>query len=86
MTCGCAIVASDTAPVREAIHNEDTGLLIDFFKPEELATKVIGLLENPVKRNKLGDRARAFAIANYDLKSVSLPRMLELIERVAANS
>lgn len=86
MTCGCAIVASDTAPVREAIHNEDTGLLIDFFKPEELATKVIGLLENPVKRNKLGERARAFAIANYDLKSVSLPRMLELIERVAANS
>jgi glycosyltransferase involved in cell wall biosynthesis len=53
MTCGCAIVASDTVPVREAILNEDTGLLINFFKPEELATKVIGLLENPVKGIKL---------------------------------
>lgn len=83
MACGCAIVASDTAPLLEAIHDGDTGLLVDFFNPEALAGKVISLLEDPNLRVRLGQNARAFAIANYDLKTVCLPKMLNLIERVA---
>lgn len=83
MSCGCAIVASNTAPLREAIHDGETGLLVDFFKPNALASGVIRLLENPTLRAKLGQRAREFAISHYDLRSVCLPKMLQLIERVA---
>lgn len=84
MACGCAIVASDTAPLREAIHDGDTGLLVDFFKPDAVAAGVVKLLENPVLRDKLGQHAREFAVAHYDLRSVCLPQMLQLIERVGA--
>jgi|UniRef100_UPI0037C0D613 glycosyltransferase involved in cell wall biosynthesis len=82
MACGCAIVASDTTPLREAIHDGETGLLVDFFKPDAVAARVIQLLENPALRSALGQRARAFAVAHYDLRSVCLPQMLQLIERV----
>lgn len=82
MACGCAIVASDTTPLREAIHDGETGLLVDFFKPDAVAAGVIQLLENPALRSALGQRARAFAVAHYDLRSVCLPQMLQLIERV----
>ena len=82
MACGCAIVASDTTPLREAIHDGDTGLLVDFFKPDAVAAGVIQLLENPALRSTLGQRARAFAVTHYDLRSVCLPQMLQLIERV----
>lgn len=84
MACSCAIVASDTAPLREAIHDGDTGVLVDFFKPDAVAAGVIKLLENPALRDRLGQRAREFAVAHYDLKSVCLPQMLQLIERVGA--
>ena len=31
MSAGCAILASDTAPVREALTEDDTGWMVDFF-------------------------------------------------------
>lgn len=83
MACGCAIVASDTAPLREAIVDQDTGMLVDFFNPGQLADSTIRLLEDAKLRQQLGARARAFAVANYDLNSICLPRMLDLIEHVA---
>lgn len=83
MACGCAIVASDTAPLQEAIRHDETGRLFDFFSPAALAKEVLDLLAHPETRQRLGARARELAIAQYDLKSVCLPQMLALIERVA---
>lgn len=80
MACGCAIVASDTAPLREAIHDGETGILVDFFKPDRLAKAVIDLLDKPELRAKLGKNAREFAVTHYDLQSACLPRILKLIE------
>ena len=76
MSAGCAIVASDTQPLREAIVDGQTGLLVPFFDHAALATKVCALLQDPAKRQSLGANARAFAQANYDLQAVCLPRQL----------
>ena len=80
MSAGCAIVASDTQPVREAIIDNDTGLMVDFFDHEALAQAVDTLLNNPALRDKLSRNARQFAVENYDLKTVCLPKQLQWVE------
>jgi glycosyltransferase involved in cell wall biosynthesis len=40
MACGANIVASDTAPVREVIHNGANGMLVPFFDAERVADVV----------------------------------------------
>ena len=83
MSAGCAIVASDTAPVREAIRHGETGQLVDFFDPAALAQQVIALCDNPAERSKLGAKARAFAVAHYDLETRCLPAQMAWVEQLA---
>lgn len=80
MSAGCAIVASDTQPLHEAIKHDDTGRLVNFFDVAGLANEVCALLDDPAARQRLGQNARAFAQATYDLKKVCLPRQLEWVE------
>ena len=85
MSAGCAIVASDTQPLREAIVHNETGKLVDFFDALALAQSVCELLNNAEKRKRLGANARAFAQANYDLQSVCLPRQLAWVDQLKTN-
>ena len=80
MSIGCPIVASDTPPVREAIRDDETGRLVDFFDAEQLADQVCSLLKNKIERDRFGNNARAFAQENYDLKNVCLPKQLTWVE------
>ena len=82
MSAGCAIVASDTEPLREAIVHNETGMLVNFFDPAALAQSVCGLLNNPEERTRLGTNARAFAKANYDLQTVCLPKQLDWVAQL----
>lgn len=86
MACGCAIVASDTAPVREVIKMGQTGLLANFFSPEDIANQTIRLLENQTLRDSLGQQARAFAVEHYDLRSVCLPKLISIINDINAKT
>ena len=83
MSVGCAIVASDTQPLHEAIKHNETGRLVDFFDVPKLVDEVCGLLDDPDHRARLGANARAFAQANYDLQTVCLPRQLEWVQTLA---
>ena len=83
MSIGCAIVASDTQPLHEAITHNETGRLVSFFDVAGLANEVCTLLDDPATRQRLGQHARAFAQANYDLKRVCLPRQLAWVEGLA---
>jgi glycosyltransferase involved in cell wall biosynthesis len=84
MSAGCAIVASDTAPLHEVITHGETGLLTPFFDRTRLVDQVCALLDDPAERARLGARARSFAQENYDLQSICLPRQLAWLESVAA--
>jgi glycosyltransferase involved in cell wall biosynthesis len=86
MSAGCAIVASDTQPLREAIQHDQTGRLVPFFDVDGLVKQVCELLESPADRERLGRAAREFARANYDLASVCLPRQMEWVARVASSA
>ena len=80
MSVGCAIVASDTQPLVEAIKHDETGRLVNFFDVAALTNEVCALLDDAQARARLGQNARAFAQANYDLKTVCLPRQLQWVE------
>lgn len=86
MSVGCAIVASDTQPLREAIRHNETGRLVDFFDGDGLAREVCALLDDRSARERLGNNARSFARANYDLKNVCLPKQLAWVNRLAGVS
>ena len=79
MSAGCAIVASDTQPLLEAISHNETGKLVNFFDSAELSQSVCDLLNMPEERKRLGANARAFAQAHYDLQNVCLPKQLHWV-------
>ncbi len=79
MSVGCAIVASDTQPLHEAIEHGVTGRLVNFFDSKLLAQEVVTLLANPAERERLGRNARQFAQQNYDLHTVCLPKQIQWV-------
>jgi glycosyltransferase involved in cell wall biosynthesis len=84
MSAGCAIVAGDTAPVREAVRDGHTGLLVDFFDGDALVRRVVELIEQPALRAALGQAARAHAVSTYDLQKHCLPGQLAWVQELAA--
>ena len=83
MSSGCAILASDTAPVREAIEDGVTGRLLPFFDPQAWAHGIDTLLNDPAERARLGAQARQRAVEQYDLQTVCLPRQLQWVHDLA---
>jgi glycosyltransferase involved in cell wall biosynthesis len=82
MSTGCAIVASNTQPLHEAIRHNETGRLVNFFDAQSLCNEVCELLDNPTDRQRLGANARAFAQEHYDLQTACLPRQLAWVEKL----
>jgi glycosyltransferase involved in cell wall biosynthesis len=78
MSAGCAVVASDTAPLRDII-SDGNGLLAPFFDIDALSDQVISVLSRPRAFKKMRMKARSFVRDNYDAKRVCLPRMLTLV-------
>ena len=46
LACGCSVITSDTAPVREVIQDGVNGWLVDFFDKEALVGHMLELLAN----------------------------------------
>ena len=85
MACGCAVVGSDTGPVREVIRHGHNGLLVDFFSPNDLAESVAELLQDPQRSKRFGEAARLTVEKNYDLDTC-VTRQLALMDLVASGS
>ncbi|QFT83302.1 GDP-mannose-dependent alpha-(1-6)-phosphatidylinositol monomannoside mannosyltransferase (plasmid) [Roseovarius sp. THAF27] len=73
MAMQATVVASDVAPVREAITHGQNGLLVDFFDPDRLADQVVDVLANPGDHAHLGPAARAHVVETYDFLTRCLP-------------
>jgi len=61
LAMGCAIVGSDTDPVREFITHGENGLVTSFFDPQGLADAVLEVLEDKRLDRKLRTGARRYA-------------------------
>ncbi|MEM7520279.1 MAG: glycosyltransferase family 4 protein [Pseudomonadota bacterium] len=76
MSMEATVVASDVAPVREAITHGKTGLLVDFFDPDAIADQICAVLASPQTYAHLGKAARAHVVETYDFLTKSLPEHL----------
>jgi len=72
-------VASDVAPVREAITHNETGLLVDFFDPDAVAAQVVKVLANPQDYAHIGKAARDHVVKEYDFLTKCLPEHIAQI-------
>lgn len=61
LAAGCAIVASDTAPVQEFVSHNETGLLTPFLDPMALSRRIQEMLEDTGTALRLRTAARAHA-------------------------
>ena len=85
MACGCALVASDTAPVREVIRHGENGWLVDFFDTGALALHIAALLDDPSATRRLRVRAAATVRSQYGIEDdVRQYRALLGLERMPA--
>ncbi|SOH94302.1 Glycosyltransferase involved in cell wall bisynthesis [Monaibacterium marinum] len=67
LSAGCVVVGSRTKPVEEVITDGENGLLVDFFKPQEIAERVVDVLGNEVDVAQLRRNARQSVLDNYEL-------------------
>jgi len=84
MAAGCLVVGSRTPPVEEVIADGENGLLVNFFNYDEIAERVIAVLEDPGAFAALRENARRTVIDRYDLERICLPAQKRLIEEVMA--
>lgn len=68
MSTECAIVASNTAPVREVITDKAEGVLVDFFDHQAIIHGVESLLKDRRYASQLGQAARRKVTAKYTIQ------------------
>jgi glycosyltransferase involved in cell wall biosynthesis len=82
MAAGALVVGSRTPPVEEVIRDGVNGRLVDFFDVAGWSEALIAALADPARDDALRVAARETVVERYDLKSVSLPRMIDFVEGV----
>ncbi|OAM51321.1 glycosyl transferase family 1 [Methylovorus sp. MM2] len=84
MAAGCIVIASNTPPVTEVMTDGHDGLLFDFFDVQGLVDKVGKVLKHPEDYAQIRINARKTIVEQYDLKTVCLPKQVELLQTLSA--
>jgi glycosyltransferase involved in cell wall biosynthesis len=84
MACECVVLASDTAPVRDAITDGVNGRLLDFFDVGALSKAMIDACRNPKRYEPLRKAARETVLNRFDRPSLCEPAWMKLIDEVLA--
>lgn len=84
LACGCQVIASDTAPVREVIRGGENGLLVDFFDGEALVGCALEILANQKNNFRQREIASQSVQMHYSVVQ-SIERYLEEIDKLLAD-
>ncbi|GAA4403476.1 hypothetical protein GCM10023153_33530 [Ornithinibacter aureus] len=68
---GLPVVSSDAAGVRDVVIDGETGFVCPSGRPEDLAHRVVELLEDAGRRTAMGDRARARCSAHLTVEATA---------------
>ena len=78
LAAGCLVVGSQTPPVQEVIQDGENGLLVDFFSPAKIGSKVIEALRGGDGFDHIRRRARLSVMERYSL-SECLTKQIDLV-------
>ena len=79
MALGKAVVVTDAPGVRDYIEDGETGVIVPAGDGPRMARAVQHLLDNPVERRKLGERAQAHALRHLTLAGYA-SRLLSVVD------
>ena len=65
---GTPVVASDLDGVRTVVRDGETGRLVPPGDEGALAAAIVWMMEHPVERKAMGERARRVVVERYDLR------------------
>lgn len=85
LATGCAVIGSDSAPVREFITDGENGLLTSFFDQDLLADRILEVIEDKKLSRRLRSGARERAERTLDLRDTLLAYEA-IIERLTGQS
>jgi glycosyltransferase involved in cell wall biosynthesis len=83
LAAGTLVVGSNTAPVAEVIRDGVNGKLVDFFDVKGWSSALTDALANPEAYGTIRDTARHMVRDRYDLRTVCLPKQIELLTRLS---
>ena len=84
MASECLVLASDTAPLRDAVLDGVNGRLLDFFDVEALSRAMIEACTRPGDFAAMRRAARETVLAKFDRAKVCQPAWLALVDRMLA--
>jgi glycosyltransferase involved in cell wall biosynthesis len=67
---GLPVVASDLEGIKDAIRHGENGFLVDAGNSEEFIATILDLIEAPINRKKLGNKARKFVVSHFNWDDV----------------
>ena len=82
LACGCTVLASGTAPVREMIRHEENGLLAGFDDVDGLTEQALRVLDDTEAFRPLGETGTRIIHERYSVEAI-LPRIRAFYEEVA---
>lgn len=82
LAAGTLVVGSNTPPVAEVITDGVNGRLVDFFDVAGWSATLTDALARPEAHDDMREAARRIVRDRYDLRSVCLPRQVDLLTRL----
>lgn len=70
--CGTAVVASDIGGIPDLVRHGDNGLLARPGDPDDLADRLLQLLEDPAAADRMGQRGRARMVRDHDWDDLAM--------------
>lgn len=84
MASGCALIGSDTAPIREFVTHGENGLLASFFDTEELADRIAEMLNAGPRADAMRAKARETIRQRWSAE-LAIDRHMAIVERLLAD-
>ncbi|HVF11871.1 MAG TPA: glycosyltransferase family 4 protein [Actinomycetota bacterium] len=68
---GLPLIGGDAGGVKDAVHDGETGILVDGREPTQTADAINSLLDDPAAARAMGDRARTMAEKSFTWEHIS---------------